>query len=101
MMSGTGHIAKVVKLHIRIFDAILLYIRIYNNLIRDLKHLYVAIKCNKVVVWSTNLTKFVSKMKEIEPGINSLSYYQKTFAKTNFCCYVNDMGEQYLLQKIL
>ena len=60
--------------------------------------LYFAIKNNEVMLVTTSLAEFVREMSIIDPGIRSLSYYQKTFKKQNKIIHVTPFREVYTLQ---
>lgn len=70
-------------------------------MIRDLKTLYVAINENKVVFFDTNLSKFITGLKLLEPNIKSYQYYNKEFKKNKTLIFVNRKNKVYFLQKVL
>tara|TARA_B100001059_G_C17790381_1_gene559767 strand:- start:910 stop:1140 length:231 start_codon:yes stop_codon:yes gene_type:complete len=62
---------------------------------------YVAILDNRVVVFNTNLANFIVELRGIEPGINSLSYYDKRFRKEEIMYYTSRLGKTYTIQKLI
>ncbi len=68
---------------------------------KNLKSFYVAISEGKVVLFDTNLSAFVEKLKKEEPGeMRSLSTFQRIFKQKDFNAYANESGKVYLLQKL-
>lgn len=63
--------------------------------------LYIAILDNRLVILNTNLSHFISELRAIEPGINSLSYYDKTFRKEDIIYFTSRLGKTYTLQKYI
>lgn len=53
------------------------------------KEVYIALCDNRIVCYHVSLLQFYEEFKTIEPEINSLSYYQKEFKKTNEIGYMN------------
>ena len=70
-------------------------------MIRDLRNLYIAIMDNKVVLFETNLVKFVCKMKKIESRTKSYSYYNKKFKAEKIILLTSEFGKVYFLQKLV
>lgn len=70
-------------------------------MIRDLKSLYVAIKDNEVVLFETNLKKFLIEFNKIEPDCRNYDYYYREFKKMKMLHYLNKKEENYFIQKLL
>ncbi len=66
-----------------------------------LSRFYVAVLDNRVVLFNTNLSAFILELKAIEPGINSLSYYDKQFRKEELIYFTSRIGKTYTLQKLI
>jgi hypothetical protein len=70
-------------------------------MIRDLKSFYVVIHDNKVICCGTNLSKFISLFKEIEPEIEGYHYFLKEFKNKNRLVFINKSDKIYFLQKVI
>ena len=69
-------------------------------MIRDLKGFYVAILDNEVVCYGTNLLRFHSGFKELEPNIKSYSYFYREFKKRKVIDFTNKKKQTYFLQEL-
>lgn len=73
-------------------------------MIRDLKHLLVVVRDDKVVAFSTNYKNYISKLKEIEAiksQIKSETTMKRYFNKNNILTYIGSDRKIYTLQKVL
>lgn len=82
---------------IYVYNCEYLYFRI---MIRDLKNLYTLVIDNKVVMFETNLKKFVDELNEIEPETRNYDYYYRKFKKINQITFENTKGVKHYIQKV-
>lgn len=68
-----------------------------NNRIR---RLYLAITDNKVIYITTNLAEFIRILKDVDPNIKSLSYYEKAFKEQELIDHLTAERGVMTLQKI-
>lgn len=74
---------------------------IWRMAIRDLRKLYTANFKNEVVMFATNLKKFVEELAKLEPNTKSKSYYDGEFKKNDVLDFVGASGKKYKLQEVI